>query len=80
MDKGQKDGAKVNFKAKLTKEQNQVVNAATDTLTDEKLQIRCRNKKIVNRREGSVSSRGEGPSQQKGKTIDPGEWGNVNLG
>ena len=51
MDKGQKDSAKVNFEAELTKEQNQVVNAATDNLTDEqKLQIRCRNEKIVNRR------------------------------
>ena len=72
MDKGQKDGAKVNFKAELTKEQNQVVNAATDNLTDEqKLQIRRRNKKIVNRREGSVSSRGEGPPNRKERPLIP---------
>ena len=64
----------------LTSEQKKVVNMAENGLTTEqreKFQLR---QKKVQRRDDSLSSRGEGPSEPKKKAIDPREWGNVDFG
>jgi hypothetical protein len=66
----------------LTSEQVQVVNIAAGSLTDEQRKnFQRRQEKIPPQRDDSVSSRGEGLSmaRRQGKTIDPREWGNVNL-
>jgi hypothetical protein len=66
----------------LTSEQVQVVNIAAGSLTDEQRKnFQRRQEKIPPQRDDSVSSRGEGFSmaRRQGKTIDPREWGNVNL-
>ena len=63
----------------FTKEQVQVVQAAANELTNAQRQKYQRRHKIVARRSNSSSSRGEGPSEPKGKGIDPREWGNVEM-
>ena len=55
---------------------------ATENLTKEQQQkLRQRQEKICLRwdSDSSTPSQGEGTSKHKGKTIDPREWGNVNL-
>ena len=65
---------------RLTAEQNKAVKVAASQLTDEqRYRIQQRHQNVQIPRESSLSSRGEGTSKQKGKTIDPKEWGNVNL-
>jgi len=65
---------------KLTGKQKQTVKEASRRLTHEqKKQIQHRQEKIQVRQNESMSSRGEGPSQPKGKAIDLREWGNTNL-
>ena len=67
-------------KKPLTTEQKKLVDLAADKLTKEQQRkFQKRQKNIRPRRGSSTSSRGEGPSRPKGKTIDPREWGNVNL-
>ena len=67
-------------KRTLTTEQRETVELATKGLTKEQqLKFQKRQSNIRPRRDSSVSSRGEGPSRQKGKAIDPREWGNVNF-
>ena len=64
----------------LTQDQTQTVEHAVNQLTQhEKRTIARRQKSMDAHRETSLSSQGEGNSKQKGKTIDPREWGNVNL-
>jgi hypothetical protein len=67
-------------KRPLTSEQTQAVLKAVGGLTHEQKQkILRRQEKVRPRRDSSISSRGEGPSKPKGKTIDPREWGNLNI-
>ena len=72
----------LNKRKALTSGQKKVVDLATENLTKEQRQkLRQRQEKIRPRRDSdsSTPSRGEGTSKRKGKTIDPREWGNVNL-
>ena len=46
---------------------------------EQRQQVKRRQDKIQTRHENSVSSRREGPSEPKGKGIDPREWGNAHL-
>jgi len=63
----------------LEKEVSKVVRAAEESMTPvERETIARRNKKVTMRPERS-ESRGEGPSEPKGKSIDPREWGNAGL-
>ena len=63
----------------LSADQVQTVRAAAETLTkSQKETIEERQKKVTRRRKNSSSSR-ESPSKNKGKGIDPREWGNVNI-
>lgn len=56
------------------------MRAAAGTLSkSQKELIQKRKQKLAHRRRDSSSSRGEGPSEPKGKGIDPREWGNANL-
>ena len=65
---------------RLTNEQVQAVRKATTNLTTpQRNTIRRRQEKIPVGRDSSTSSRDEGPSNLKGKGIDPREWGNVNI-
>ena len=65
---------------RLTTEQTKIVKKATINLTaQQKEMLHQRQEKISAQRDNSVSSRGEGTSKRKGKTIDPREWGNVNM-
>ena len=65
---------------KLTEEQAQTVKLATTRLTEQqKEMLRRRKYKVPVQWDSSMSSRGEGPSEPKGKGIDPREWGNVNI-
>ena len=67
-------------KGTVTMEQALAIKLATERMTcEQKPQVQRCQEKIQPRREGSVSSRGEGPSRPKGKGIDPKEWGNLNL-
>ena len=67
-------------KKPLTTEQKKLVDLAAERLTKEQQRkFQKRQKNVRPRRGSSTSSRGEGPSRPKGKTIDPREWGNVNL-
>ena len=71
---------------KLTLEQTQVIEKATSTLTeDQKRMLEKRKRNLTHKRQQSSSSRGEGPSKQKGKGIEgvgkpqyqprkPGHW------
>ena len=61
----------------LTKEQVQVVQTATNELTDAQMKNYQRRYKVMNN--DYSPSRGEGPSEPKGKGIDPREWGNVSI-
>jgi hypothetical protein len=45
---------------------------------EQKKKVQLRQKK-VRKRDNSSSSRGEGPSEPKGKAKDPREWGNVDF-
>ena len=67
-------------KIPLTSEQAHVVQMAAESMTaEQKRNIRRRQDKVRPQRDSSLSSRGEGPSKQKNKGIDPREWGNVNI-
>ena len=69
-----------NGQQSLTLKQTQVVNAATDAMTESQKEIlKKRQRNLTHRRKDSVSSREEGTSKPKGKGIDPREWGNVNI-
>ena len=71
---------KVSSAKHFTSEQKYVLRTAAATLTDERQQqSQHRPEKVRVRHDMSLSSRGKGPSKAKGKTIDPGEWGNANL-
>ena len=70
------------IKSTLTAEQDKAVKKATEGMTiEQRKQVQIRQEKIRPRRDNSVSSRDEGPSNlnNKGKTIDPREWGNVDF-
>jgi hypothetical protein len=68
-----------NEKRPLTSDQKKVVSMAEEGLTaEQKKKVLLRQKK-VQRRDNSSSSRGEGPSEPKGKSRDPREWGNVDF-
>ena len=70
----------VNKNKNLSSGPKRLVNLAKDNLTKEQQQkLQKRQEKIRPRQASSTSSRGEGLSKAKGKTIDPREWGNVNL-
>ena len=67
-------------KKKLTAEQEKVVGMATTGMTaQQKETLRRRQQNTTVRRDSSMSSREEGPAEPKGKTIDPREWGMVNI-
>ena len=53
--------------------------AATGMTAQQKEMLRRRQQNIAVRRDSSISSREEGPAEAKGKTIDPREWGMVNI-
>lgn len=61
----------------LTAEQAKVVKVAAEGMTEEQRQKLSRRTERIHHKHGSEVSRGEGPSNRKGKTIDPREWGNV---
>ena len=64
----------------LTSAQRKTVNLAEKGMTKEQQQkLQRRQEKVRPRRDDSVSSREEGPSNRKGKAIDPREWGNVDF-
>ncbi|PPR02115.1 hypothetical protein CVT26_008845, partial [Gymnopilus dilepis] len=69
---------------KLSDEQVAAVAKAAESLTkQEKEKISRRNEKVKkathHHRDSSVSSRGEGQSQSKGKGVDPRNWGSLQL-
>ena len=65
---------------KLTLEQTQAIEKVTSILTeDQKRTLEKRKRNLTHKRQQSSSSWGEGPSKQKGKGIDPREWGNLNI-
>ena len=67
-------------KRTVTNEQVKAFDLATERMTlEQRQQIKRRHEKVQLRRENSVSSRGEGPSEPKGKMTDPREWGGLNL-
>lgn len=62
------------LKGKLTTEQVKMVHAASLGMTEQqKDMLHRRQKKMLDKRSSSISSRGEGPSKLKGKNIDPRE-------
>jgi hypothetical protein len=63
----------------LTAEQTRAVKKAAEGMTAEQKQHLQRRHEKVRPRRDSLSSHGEGPSNPKGKDIDPREWGNVNI-
>ena len=64
----------------LTQDQTRTIDYAIGRLTQaEKHAIAQRQKNLNTHRGTSPSSRGEGNSNAKGKTIDPREWGDVNI-
>ena len=72
-----KDGG---VKPELTREQVKAVKEAATKLTaQQKETLRRRQRKVPVARRESVSSRGEGPSEPKGKGPDPMEWGGLNI-
>ena len=72
--------SKTALSGSLTQGQTQTVDYAIGQLTHaERQAIARRQKKMATHRETSPSSRGEGNSKVKGKTIDPREWGGVNI-
>jgi hypothetical protein len=72
-----KNKTPVYFKSNtLSTEQEKTVEAATESLTaEQREQIADRQKKVAMQHETIES----GPSRNKGKTIDPREWGNIRL-
>ena len=67
-------------KKPLTAEQQQIVKIAADKMTDEQRKaVRRRQQNIQIRRGCSPINQGKVSTRQKGKTIDPREWGNVNI-
>lgn len=67
-------------KRTVTREQVKAIELATKWMTrKQRQQVERRHKKVQTKRKDSVSSQGEGPSEPKGKGIDPREWGNVQL-
>ena len=64
---------------RLTAEQTRVVNAAEDNMTVQQKEALKRRQEKVNSPQSPEPSNGEGPSRDKGKGIDPREWGNVNF-
>ena len=73
------DSSLPNKKKSLTTEQGKLVDLAAERLTKEQQQKFQKWQNVRPRRNSSMSSRGEGPSRPKGKTIDPQERGNANL-
>ena len=64
----------------LTIEQQQIRKIIAENRTDEhRKAVQRRRQNSQPRRGSSASNRGEKSSRQKGKTIDPREWGNVNI-
>jgi hypothetical protein len=61
----------------LTKEQTQTVNAAVSSMNAEQSNLLKKRLQNVSSSRDKSASRGEGPSEPKGKGIDPREWGNV---
>ena len=53
--------------------------AAEKLTKEEKEKLQRRQEKVQPRRGSTTSSRGEGTSRQKGKNVDPREWGNVDF-
>lgn len=68
-----------NDKRRLTAEQAHVVDAAASRLTVQQKDMLKRRQNNMHSPQRSVSSNDEGPSRDKGKGIDPREWGNVNI-
>ena len=56
-----------------------VIEAAKSGLTSEQRAQYQRRKMAVRSRATSTSSQGEGPSQPKGKGVDPRNWGNIGI-
>ncbi|KAF8804895.1 hypothetical protein BYT27DRAFT_7243553 [Phlegmacium glaucopus] len=81
LDRARKNSRDDNLWAKkLTVEQMQAIRAAAKALTGkQRQQIHRHQENTRAGRDSSLSSRGEGPSDPKGKRIDPKEWGNLNL-
>jgi hypothetical protein len=80
LERGQKNYSGSASNGKLTTAQAQAVKVAAGYLTEsQKRTIQRRQERVSNHRDNSFSSRGEGPARPKGKTIDPKEWGNVNI-
>ena len=64
----------------LTEEQSQAVRTATTNMTTPQRDVLHRRQKKVHMQQRSPTpSQKGGPSRQKGKGIDPREWGNVNI-
>ena len=64
----------------LTREQVQTVRAtASKLMAGQREKLHSRHQKALAERDSSIPSQGEGPSGNKGKNIDPREWGNVNI-
>ena len=68
-----------NIQGELTAEQARVVYAATNNMTVQQKETLKRRHDKVNSPQSPTHSNGEGPSRNKGKGIDPREWGNVNI-
>ena len=68
------------LKKRLTDEQSKAVKKATSSMTvQQKETLRRRKERLPFDLDESESSQEEGPSKDKGKGIDPREWGNVNI-
>ena len=65
-----------NYSKKLTKEQQTTVKTAADAMTTEQKKAFVKRHKVVSPERENAES---GPSNPKGKGIDPREWGNLNL-
>ena len=63
----------------LTKEQVHVVDAATHNMTVQQKEMLKQRHGKVNSPQSPAYSNGEGPLRNKGKGINPREWGNVNI-
>ena len=79
-DINQRDHVSISHPSALTREQVRVVKTAVSKLTELEMRaIQHRQDKVAAHREPSVSSREEEAPNRKGKTIDPRNWGNVNI-
>ena len=63
----------------LTMEQARVVNAATSNMTSQQKEMLKRRQEKIYSPQDPTPSNEEGPSRDKGKGIDPREWGNANI-